>query len=104
MPASTELHTFRWSAVYAVGDAQVDAEHKGLFALAERFERTMLEGKGKDILLELLVQLVKYAGEHFAQEEALMARIKFPGLLEHRKEHEGMRRRVEVVMDRGRGR
>ena len=74
MPASTELHTFRWSAVYAVGDAQVDAEHKGLFALAERFERAMLEGKGKDILLELLVQLVKYAGEHFAQEEALMAR------------------------------
>ena len=100
MPDSMELRTFRWTEAYAVGDAEVDAEHRGLFAVGERFERAMLEGKGKDILRELLVQLVRYASEHFAHEEQLMARIKFPGLPEHRKEHEGLRRRVEVMMDR----
>jgi hemerythrin-like metal-binding protein len=92
--------TFQWTTGYAVGVRQIDEEHQRLFALAERMHRAMLEGKGRQILADLLARLVEYTSYHFAHEEQLMERIRYPNYRQHRKEHEELRSRVQAMQDR----
>jgi hemerythrin-like metal-binding protein len=94
LAASAEM--FPWTPAYAVGVPSIDAEHVRLFALAANMHRAMLEGKGKAILENLLAQLVDYTCYHFAREERLMERVRYPGSLPHRREHEDLRSSVQA--------
>ena len=94
IPVSAETAMFQWTAAYAVGIQRIDAEHRRLFALAAKMQRAMLNGKGKTILEDLLTRLVEYTCCHFAREERLMERIRYPGYQQHRRQHEDLRSRV----------
>jgi hemerythrin len=91
---------FQWTADYAVGVRQIDEEHQQLFALAESMHRAMLEGKGKAFLEDLLARLVNYTCYHFAHEEQLMERIRYPGYRQHQQQHEVLRSTVRALQDR----
>lgn len=91
---------FEWSTDYAVGIRLVDEEHQQLFVLAERLHRAMLEGNGKAVLVNLLARLVDYTCYHFAHEEQLMERIKYPGYGEHQLEHGELRSKVREMQGR----
>jgi hemerythrin len=91
---------FQWTAANAVGVRQIDEEHQRLFALAESLHEAMLEGQGKAVLQDLLASLAAYTCYHFAHEERLMERIRYPDYRQHREQHEALRLRVRAIQDR----
>ena len=71
-----------WSDLLSIGDKKIDAQHKKLIELIGEVAR------GKDISQdELLNEVLDYASYHFADEEAYMEKINYPGLKEHRNKH-----------------
>ena len=100
MPDPLANTMFQWTKDYAVGVQQIDREHQRLFALAESLHEAMLEGQGKAILQDLLASLAAYTCYHFAHEERLMERIRYPDYRQHREQHEALRLRVRAIQDR----
>lgn len=90
----------RWMPDYAVGVEEIDHEHQRLFVLAGAFHVAMREGKGKEKLDELLVELIDYACSHFEHEEQLMERIDYPYYLDHCAEHRHLQGRVAMMRRR----
>lgn len=56
MPADTRgMSLFQWNESYAVGNQEIDAQHKRLFQLADALHSAMTTGKGKEALTQTLV-------------------------------------------------
>lgn len=71
-------HTF--SEELLTGDAVIDEQHRELFATARRLDEAIEAGRGNETVETILEELLGYAAVHFRDEEALMARIEYPGL------------------------
>ena len=87
-----------WSDSLAVGIKDIDAQHKTLIQMICDLHEAMRTGKGKSQVEPILKGLEDYAVEHFGFEESLMEKYKYPGYLNHRKEHDAF---VQKVMDFG---
>ncbi len=72
-----------WSNEYALGIAEVDAQHKGFFETAHGLYDSILNCEGEKSVEETLEFLKDYANRHFQAEELLMAKHGFPGLPRH---------------------
>ncbi|HYC41612.1 MAG TPA: bacteriohemerythrin [Noviherbaspirillum sp.] len=77
-----------WSNELAVGNSFIDGDHQKLIDMVNRLHALMSEGKGKDVLDKVLHNLITYTQEHFRREEDLMRKMGYPGLEEHKAEHE----------------
>ena len=91
--------TLLWRESMKIGNPELDAEHKKFIALLNLIESGLELGNvssANDIFEEVLV----YVESHLPAEEAYMARIGFPGLEEHRKQHEEFTYRFYVALGR----
>ncbi|MBK8010674.1 MAG: hemerythrin family protein [Deltaproteobacteria bacterium] len=88
----------QWSDRFATGDKSVDEQHKELFRLVNKLHDAMKQGKGKEHTVPTIKALAAYVVKHFAAEEALMERSKYPGLAQHRKIHEDLTGKVGVLL------
>jgi len=82
------MATSGWNSSYSVKIKRCDDDHKKLFLLIEDLNDAMRSGEGKLIVDGIVDDLARYAQVHFATEEALMAKAKFPGLAAHQAEHQ----------------
>ena len=82
------MNPFCWSDNHAIGLHEIDADHRALLRMAEQLYDEIESGTVRDGLDGLLARLAAYAQFHFASEEALMRRTRFPGYPQHRREHE----------------
>lgn len=85
--STTAAATFGWREEFTVHDPRMDEQHKKLIALVGDLHRAMVLGKGNQVLAAVLNELLKYVGEHFADEEGLMRKLRYPKILEHIAEH-----------------
>ncbi|MDR1324807.1 MAG: bacteriohemerythrin [Treponema sp.] len=83
-----------WEDRYALGIPFIDAQHKELLRLTNVLFVACQDGSANDIFRETIKGTVKYVSEHFSAEEAMMNRIKYPKLAEHKKEHEAFVQKV----------
>ena len=89
LPADmSAMALFTWHSHYAVGIPQVDAEHAHLFALADGLHATVAQGASKESVRAGLASLIDYTRAHFAHEEDLMMRCRYPGFRQHKAEHD----------------
>jgi hemerythrin len=88
------MSLFQWKDDYLVGQPDIDRQHKKLFQLADQLHGAMTAGKGKDVLMETLGDLIDYTKRHFAAEEALMQRSNYPGYAEHKAFHDKLTAQV----------
>ncbi|EFL51912.1 methyl-accepting chemotaxis sensory transducer [Solidesulfovibrio fructosivorans JJ]] len=77
-----------WDQSLAVGIQEIDSQHQKLVRMICDLHEAMRAGKGKGQVESILRELEEYAVEHFGFEEKLMEQYKYPGYLNHRKEHE----------------
>ena len=96
------VRMFEWTEALRVDCAEIDAEHRSLFEMAEGLHQAMLDGRGRGVLSDLLERLSDYCNEHFAHEERLMLQYNFPGTAGHRELHRGFRERIDGLKDRHR--
>ena len=71
----------------------LDTQHQLLFEACNRLETLILAGKGETGLAGWLQEQWALFAVHFALEEGLMAEKNYPGLHEHRRQH-------DVVLDK----
>lgn len=79
---------FDWWEDYSTGNQQMDNQHKKLFGYIQDLHEAMQVGKGKDILEKTLDGLIDYTRTHFKDEEELLKKYNYPGLLAQQIEHE----------------
>lgn len=90
----------RWLSDYAIGVQEVDAEHQGLFSLAEKLHRGILLQQDQQIVGPLLLDLIDYTCCHFAHEEQLMQRIGYPHYADHCLQHQDLQSRAVAMQER----
>ena len=84
-----------WQEAYESGDETIDAEHRELFELANRvIDASLDHAAGQAGILAALDTLLAHVQRHFADEEAILARLHYGDLEPHRRAHEGLVRRA----------
>ncbi len=93
-----KLEHLCWTEDLSIGDAEIDRQHKELFALLEKTSETA-GGAGADGHIDdALRALCDYVVKHFASEEALMDPAVYPEYDRHVQEHiEGSMRALDFL-------
>lgn len=81
-----------WTTDLDVGVANMNDEHQKLIELMNRFAELADAGASRAQATAALDALGKYTMEHFRDEEAMMARMRFPELDKHKLIHQALLR------------
>ena len=88
---------YEWNPALETGNALIDDQHRGLFALANQLADAIasctlnddgLCKEDEDTLANAIYGLTDYCVEHFGDEEDLMQASEYPQLPTHRSLHE----------------
>jgi len=90
----------KWDDSFRTGHELVDKQHQELFRMVNNLHDAIMAGKGKDILEPTLKELTKYTIDHFRDEEKLMASIRYPQLVPHKKKHEELTGQVTQLLEK----
>ncbi|KMP10330.1 hypothetical protein UR09_06565 [Candidatus Nitromaritima sp. SCGC AAA799-A02] len=87
-----------WREEMCVGNKEIDDYHKYLVCLVNTVEAAVNCGLERGVLLSHANELLLYAKDHFAKEEALQVAFSYQHHLEHKKAHEDLiHRLVEII-------
>ena len=75
----------------------IDSQHKELIGRINDLLRSCEEEADLRAAVKMLNYLADYTEYHFGEEEALQAAIGYPGIEEHKKKHEELRKTVEEL-------
>jgi hemerythrin len=84
----------RWNDRYSVGIKKFDEQHQKLIEILNDLHGAMSSGKSREILGNILADLITYTKTHFANEENLMQLYKFPGYSAHKVIHDTLTQKV----------
>src|SRR5262245_46458725 len=88
------MNSFKWSKAHAVYLAEIDAEHRNLFRLADEFQKAVIAGDDPAHLVNLLRTALSETEAHFNHEERLMRSIQYPLYNWHKQQHDTVRKRA----------
>lgn len=87
---------FEWDDSYRLGHPEIDEQHRAIVALANAIS----ELDDKHVVQHAIMGLYRHTREHFGLEEELMTRLGYPGLREHREQHEELITHLEKLSSR----
>lgn len=80
--------TIEWTDEMKVGVPAMDAEHREMIAIANRFLAAAEDGALVPTLAAIMAELLSRTRAHFQSEERLLDRHNYPDLAGHRSEHD----------------
>ncbi|MDR2397941.1 MAG: bacteriohemerythrin [Spirochaetaceae bacterium] len=85
-----------WDDRYLVDIPVIDEQHKELIRMTNTLYQGCLQGdvKAKVYFMETVHGTVDYVKYHFSAEEKILESVQYPGIGEHKKEHEGFIRQI----------
>lgn len=86
-----------WEPRLAVGVAMIDQQHMELIDALNALLTAMASSRGKEEVGKLLEFLGQYTVSHFAAEEQLMTRTRYPGHPAHEAEHDAFIREFKKL-------
>ncbi len=87
------MRQLQWQERFDIGVDIVDQAHKRLFAIVDKIMELYVERhESKFACVEGIKYFKAYALKHFAEEEAYMRQIGYPGYPAHKRHHDRMRR------------
>lgn len=89
---------FEWLDDYCTGHPRIDREHRELFRCINDFGAAQEAKDGAERVQHTLHYLHHYALTHFKWEEDHMEAVGYPGLADHRLEHENLLRQVREML------
>lgn len=81
------------------GSSLIDSDHRKLVDLVNALFQSMQNGEGNERVSKSMNALIAYTREHFAREEAEMARIRYVAMLAHMAEHSKLLRQLIELME-----
>ena len=91
------MELFTWNEKYSVNIREIDDQHKKLIGMVGQLHDAMRQGKGKQVLEEVLRNLIQYCRTHFATEERLMKANGYPGYETHKAKHDSLTNKVAEI-------
>lgn len=84
------MDRLQWDPRHSVGNETLDAQHRALLAHCDALADCLAEAdpEGEQRFQKTIDELMALAREHFAAEEALLARAGYPDLDAHRNERD----------------
>ncbi|HEY8463215.1 MAG TPA: bacteriohemerythrin, partial [Bacillota bacterium] len=79
----------QWSKDLELNHPKIDSQHQELFRRINQLFEACSEGKGSQMVVEMIAFLEQYVVEHFGTEEALMIDVHYPGYPKHKSLHQG---------------
>lgn len=79
---------FEWASDMEIDHGPIDEDHLQLVHLVNALHDATSEGRGKDVVGEILESLVAYTSDHLRKEESTMAAAGFPNLERHKIGHQ----------------
>ncbi|GGK69961.1 bacteriohemerythrin [Amphritea balenae] len=89
-----------WKMQLSTGNDLIDLDHKYLIALFNSVELALSKPENLKFLPVFFRQLVDYTREHFAREEVIQVKIKYPYYADHKIEHQNIVEHLENVYSR----
>lgn len=77
-----------WNDRLVIGIPLIDQEHKELCEKIDQLYAACSSGKGSEEAMKTLEFLESYTKKHFADEEALQLKIKYPKYQQHKQMHD----------------
>ena len=81
------------------GNEMIDGQHKELIGKINNLLDSCETSRDKLVAVKTLDYLADYTEFHFGEEEKLQESINYPGLAEHKKEHEKLRQVVKELYE-----
>lgn len=88
---------YKWSNDLITGNMQIDTEHKELIKAINDLLEACSVGKGRAEVEKTVKFLSSYTKTHFAHEEALQIRYKYPDYNNHKKNHQDFLETIESI-------
>jgi len=79
-----------WSERYSVKVKKLDKQHMRMAELINTINSSINSKEHRDKVIEGFKELIKYTGDHFSAEEALMKKHGYPNYKKHKKEHKNL--------------
>ncbi|MCJ7729677.1 MAG: bacteriohemerythrin [Sedimentisphaerales bacterium] len=76
-----------WKDEYSVGVEKFDRQHRHLFEIINKLIERSAASSDSKLVTEILTEMLKYAKEHFTDEEELMQEYGYPEIELHKKQH-----------------
>ena len=79
-----------WDDSYSVNDAEIDQQHKKWIEILNNMNEALLAGDGQNldsITTRTVQEMQDYTEYHFKFEEQYLAKLDYPGLIQHRRLH-----------------
>ncbi len=89
----------KWSDEFNVGVAAIDAEHKHLVDLINRFYANMSADASVEMLQNIFNELLDATKAHFNHEEEYFAASRFPLADEHKKLHKSLNSQIATLLE-----
>lgn len=91
---------FAWRDDLSVGSTLIDNDHRHIITLVNQLFGAMEQGKGKDVLVKLLDDLIGFTEIHFKREEEIMQRIQYAELSSHKQNHDKLFKAVQDLREK----
>ena len=88
-----------WNDSLKLGVAVVDRQHERLIGIINRLYEATTEGRGADVIGEIMDELIIYTATHFKMEEKYFAEFNYADAEEHKREHEALIENVGAFVD-----
>lgn len=76
-----------WSFTYDTGHAEIDAQHRKLILILNRFDASTRSDDSRSEARNAMKALIDFVKTHFSCEESLMHKHGYPDAAEHRSQH-----------------
>lgn len=83
------MEHFEWTTDLETGNAEIDGQHRSLFALANELQESLrFSDAEEEVVADCVWRLTDYVVQHFADEEEMMAAAGYPEMSVHRSLHQ----------------
>lgn len=76
-----------WDNKFSVNVEEIDKQHKSWINLINYLHEAMRAGKGKEVLGDILDEVINYTEYHFSSEERLFDKYNYPDAARHKQLH-----------------
>ena len=88
-----------WSDALSVKVMAFDRAHKKLVEMINKLHDAMSQGQARNLVPNLLTELLNYTKTHFREEETMFDKHNYPKSNEHKKNHETFITKVKEMAD-----
>jgi hemerythrin len=84
-----------WTPNYSVGISILDSHHQKLFDIIDELFNLINENAEDKNIIKVLADLLEYTRYHFAEEEEVMEKMRYPALAAHCRLHHDFAQAIE---------